>query len=174
MPGFSTIGSLYDGSPRANQPTAIFVDKCPAQEKMTGGRPQASPIFTSIARPINCAAFTKSPSAPSVTKNRPQNTRVHVGARYLDSFPVFTAVTGLHEVCARLVLCLQFINVGFTNEPSSLVVGKIDVTQDISRRLRFCLPRFATIKRSQQGTSASHSPATVLIEKENCMKPGEC
>src|SRR6267378_2307239 len=115
MPGFSTIGSLYDGSPRANQPTAIFIDKCPAQEKMTGGRPQASPTFTSIARGINCATFTESPSTPSVTKNRPQNTRIHVGATDVDSFPVFTSIAGLHEVRAGLYLRLQFINVGFTN-----------------------------------------------------------
>src|SRR5260370_18514028 len=142
MPGFSTIGGLYDGSPRANQPTPILVDECPAQEKMTSWRVQTGPTFAPIARRINSAPFTQSPST-SMTKNRPHNTRVQVGAPYVDSFPVFTAIAGLHEVGTRLVLCFQFINVSFTNEPSSLVVGKIDVPQDISRRLRFCLPVYA-------------------------------
>jgi hypothetical protein len=108
-----------------------------------------------------------------MTKNRPHKAGVYVSATDVDLFPVFTTVAGLHEVGTRLVFRFQFINISLTNKPSILVIGKIDVPEDVCRGLRFCLPGFATIKRRQKRTSASHSPATVLIEKENCMKPRE-
>ena len=67
----------------------------------------------------------------------------------------------------------QVVQICLAKKPSILVIGEVDVAQDVYSRLRFCLPGFATIHCGQKRTSTAYSPAAVLIKKENCVKPGQ-
>src|ERR1700752_4248965 len=135
---------------------------------------QRHPCITCIVSGVDLPCVTESPASPFSTEHRAHENRIDVEAFDLDPFPVLSAIGGFHQVRARLFFVFMVIDVVFAAQPAVLVIDEKDVAHDVFGRRTARGPGVTTIACLQHYAFAADYPATVLIKKEDSMKPRHC
>src|SRR6185295_1642087 len=118
---------------RANQPTAVVVEKRATQQQMLCRWNLACPMRAAVARRKDRAALTEHPSVASIRKHRTHQTRVRIESFEIYLPPTEAAIVSREQIRPRFVIRFQLKHIAFCDEPARVLVRKVNIAQRIFR-----------------------------------------
>ncbi len=130
------------------------------------------PTRAAIAREHCHAALAKYPTALAVSERRTHHSHTVVSASESNALPGQSTIVCSQQVTARFIVRLKFENIAFANQPSVVVIGKVNIAQIVfGWRMNFG-PCLAAVGRFEERSLAACYPTMITIEKVNRMEPG--